>query len=359
MLLLYTSPNWPRSGPGGNNKTTLSYISYNESWDKEIIMKFETFKRTPDIFKPGTLTSLAEEIYSGKPAKDISRLTPDQFAQLPSIYGTLDPVGLDITQLEDKKVYKTSLGKEILGADIKAITMLMYDKPRTAYIEFGREKQVHNTALSGAVPIPMLGFKRFRNIEYDRWRSAFDGEITFDPETLEMKPKDDDSIRKAFKIDMLLGKTLASTFYDREANTIKWKGPLGLLALSALQADIWKLDVRTVKYFREYGMGNHKGNFATAWGTARLPDKLLDPKVEKRHIAMWNKAENPMRLMLAQRWAWYGNHRNTDMICSYRDWDIQPVAVDGTATAFIGLKPQDSATGGIGGMFGIGATVNE
>ncbi len=63
-------------------------------------MRFETFKPTTDIYKPGVLTSLMDDIYAGKPVNQLKRLTPDDFAQLPAIYGCLEPNNLDITSID-------------------------------------------------------------------------------------------------------------------------------------------------------------------------------------------------------------------------------------------------------------------
>src|SRR5210317_1143080 len=102
--------------------------------------KFATGNVYRDIFAPGKLTALAEEIYSGLPRKDYKGLTVDELAQIPTLYASINPLEQSVLDIEDEKVFKTSNNKEVLGADIKAITMLMYDKPRTAYVDFGRVK---------------------------------------------------------------------------------------------------------------------------------------------------------------------------------------------------------------------------
>ena len=46
-----------------------------------------------------------------------------------------------------------------------------------------------------------------------------------------------------------------------------------------------------------------------------------------------------MRLMLSQRWAWYGRHRNENMIMDFTDWSYMPKNVDDMSIAFEGIKP--------------------
>jgi len=306
-----------------------------------------------EIFKPGGLVSLAEEIYSGKDRKAYKGLTLDEFAKTPTLYSTFNPRELSILDLEDETVYKTTNGKEVLGADIKAFTMLMYDKPRTAYLEFGRVKQVHETMYSGAVPYPLLGFKRFHNIEYDKWRKMFDSGAYLD-KSMNMV-EEDGALEKAFKIDILLGNTFSSTQYDASTDQIVWKDSPGLLLLSTLRGVGYRPNPETLQYLRIKGMGNHRGSFASSYGTARV-DISKDEKIDNDIINMYNKAGTPMRLLMSQRWAWYGNHRCDDMIMDFQDWGHKPKKYDTVENAFTGLKPMKGTTGGIGAHFGIGGS---
>ena len=66
---------------------------------------------------------------------------------------------------------------------------------------------------------------------------------------------------------------------------------------------------------------NHDGHWSTAYGTAGL-------KTNDEVSILWDEISTPMRLMLAQRWIWYGKHRNTDMICDFQDWDSMPKSLD-------------------------------
>jgi hypothetical protein len=317
--------------------------------------QFQTYNVKQELFEPGRLVTLAEEIYAGKDSKSLNKLTTSEYMQLPSIYGCIDPTKQAILDFKDKDELVTSNNKIITGADLRAITMLMYDKPRSAYVNLGKVKQVHESIYSGAVPIPMLGFKRFRNVPYDDWREKFEGYVKLNKDTFELEPKKPGAIELAFKIDILLGKTLASTYYDAGDNTIKWKNRGGLLTLSTLTGKSWRPSTADVRYLREFGMGNHKGNFATAYGTSSMNTNFENDKVNPRIVRLWNSLDGPMRLMLGQRWVWFGMHRCSDMICDAQDWDYIPEQIDGTAKGFEGLTPTDTSSG-IGTMFGFGET---
>ena len=322
-------------------------------------MRFQTIgHRTTDIFKPGTLFNLLDEIREGTPAKECKQLTPDELATIPAIYATLDPLQ-DITAIPDEEEITTGNDKVIMGKDLKAITMLMYLKPRTAYCKFGKEVQ-YRSAVSGAVPLPMLGFKRYRKIPYEYWHdqikeelsSVVKGENKLDIYHV-FKP---DALEKIFKIDLLLGKTLASTYYDPVDDTIKLNEmkDWGLVLLSAFRDETFRPQVPDVRYFRVAGMGNYSGNMATRYGAAAISSGRIPAGVNERAIALHNKASTPMKLLLAQRWAWYGMHRSSDAINDYRDWDNMPKNLDNMSGGFVGVAPL-AAEGGNSGksVFGV------
>jgi len=316
--------------------------------------KFGTPKMYRDIFTPGKLSELAEEVFSGKAAKDIKRLTPDEFAKVPAIYSSFNPREISVLELEDDKEYTTTNKQNVLGRDIKAITMLMYDKPRTAYINFGSVKQVHQSIYSGAVPTVLLGYKRFWNIEYDQWRAKYEGHAYIDPSNYTVVEKEGD-LELAFKIDVLLGNSLASTRYDASTDTIVWndKG-YGLLLLSTIRGKGYRPNIETLDYLRTKGMGNYPGTYATSYGSARI-EPISYENIDNDILIMHNKASKPMRLLMSQRWAWYGNHRCSDMICDFQDWAYVPKSRDTLSMSFTGLKTKDAKPlAGIAAHFGIG-----
>ena len=317
-------------------------------------MKFQQLL-TKNIFEPERLYTLYADLKSGADVKSVSRLSLDDLAKVPEIYGALDPNDLDIPSLDNEAEFITTNKKVILGKDIKALTAMIYEKPRTAYVDFGRSSQVHNTLASGATPLALLGFKRFRGIDYDRWKTTVfnktNSKIAAKGRKLEWRVGNDDDIRFFWKLDMLLGKTLASTYYDNTTDTINWNQKFGLLQVSTLEGRGWMPDATTIRYLREAGMGNHRGNFATAWGTARISEDRIPDKVDKDIIRLWNASDTPVRLLLSQRWAWYGQHRCSDMISDILDWDRQPENVDKMSTSFKGEVPKQNVD--IGGLFGL------
>lgn len=311
-------------------------------------MKNFTFKGPKiyrEIFKPGSLTALTEEILNGAERKSYTGLTLDELAQVPSLYGAFNPREVNVLELEDEKVYKTPNGKEVFGSDIKSLTELMYRKPRTTYVEFGRVKQIHESMHSGAVPLPMLGFKRHFNIPYSKWMGTIE-DFELDKKTFEIKAKAG-GLERAFKLDLMLGQTFASTIFNQVTGDIEWNDKdYGLVILSTLRGKGYYPSAIEMEYLRTAGMGNYKGSYASQYGTASI---TIKKPYDSDIIKMYNKASTPMRLLMAQRWCWYGNHRMSDMIMDLQDWDRIPPKHDTVANVFVGLKPSGDRS-----VFGIG-----
>ena len=325
-----------------------------------------------DILTPGELTKLTDDVLSGLPTSKIKRLTTDEMHRIPEIYAGIDyspdnlMEGTILDYLEDDKVYKTHNKKEVLGSDIKSITLLMYLRPRTAYWKPDKP-QIHDTSVCGAVPLPLLGFKRYRGIPYYAWQrelcaEGFQPIVYFDdndhPSSFILDKGRDIDWTEAecpiYAVDMLLGKTLASTTYNEKTDSIDYT-KLGLVMLSFFDDEAFRPDYNDVHHFRAHNMGNFTGSFASAYGTAKVPEdwdeEEFDPHIV-RYI-MHNECTTPMRLMLSQRWAWYGLHRNTDMICDFLDWDNIPKSVDNMSVAMEGLKPKNLPQNLIRERFGL------
>lgn len=299
--------------------------------------KFAPPKQYRDIFTPGKLTALMNEIESGTDRKEYKGLTVDEFSKVPSLYSSFDPREISVLDLEKDKIYITKDKKEIFGADIKAITLLMYNRPRSAYIDFGRVKQCYESIYSGAVPYPLLGFKRFFGINYDSFRLKFSGvEITDEYHIL-------GGLEEAFRLDLLLGNTFASTYYNVEEDQIEWKNDFGLLLLGLLN---YNMSAEEEVYLRVKSMGNYRGSPSTSYGSVKV--KYCE-ELNSGLVDVYNIASKPMRLMMLQRWVWYGNHRCSDMICSATDWNAMPPKSDNITNVFTGLKPK----GGLKGIFDI------
>ena len=317
--------------------------------------------RKIDIFKPLFLTELYNNVISGKPTKEIRRLTTDEMHKIPEIYAQVPYTPDDLHEgqsildvIESEKEYTTGNGKTILGDDIKAITTLMYLSPRTAYWKPDRP-QVHDTSASGAVPLPMLGFKRWKGIDYQEWNyfstvgggseplaegvyNQEDEMPYFEINTSMYEPGD--VVEHAFCVDLLLGKTLASTYYDVATDEVSFNKLWGLFILSAFNTKDYRPGFHDIQTFRNYGKGKHPGSYATAYGTAKVPDEHFNEYPTIMHL--YNQCNTPMRLMLAQRWAWYGKHRNDDMICDFQNWNNMPKSVDHISQSLHSIKPDEA-----------------
>lgn len=314
------------------------------------------YTKRRDVFEEGFLTQLAEDVLAGKPVKEIKRLTTAELNRIPEIYAQVDfepceTVGCDqsiLDYIESDKVYTTGNKKEILGRDIKAITSLMYLRPRTAYWK-PDAPQIHDSSVSGGVPLPMLGFKRWRGIPYMAWNQLLGQTVN---------PKqpfvDDEGMlydadpNQVYNIDLLLGYTLASTYYCEEDDQIKLSDGLGLQLLSYYDNVEWRPNYNDIHNFREHNMGNYKGSYASTYGAVEIKDDDSIP------IHIHNMCNTPMRLMLSQRWIWYGNHRNSDMICDFQNWDNIPKSVDTMSRQMLGLAPVPDTKQTMKARFGIG-----
>jgi hypothetical protein len=277
------------------------------------------------------------------------KLTDTQMARIPSMFAKLEP-DFDVRSIINDKQYENSEGKSFLGKDLKALIALMYNKPRTAYWNSSRA-QIHDTSFCSGVPLPLLGFKRFRGMTYNDFKlssSCFEdtGEIF----NIKIRP---DCVEKLWHLDQLLGYSLASTSVEQHIGTYSVETtPLyGLGMLCALPADLpWTGKV--IRILREHGIGNRRGSFASTFGASEvqfndIKEDLLD--TEKDFIRLYNNCNQTVRHLLTQRWAWYGNHRNTDMICDFRDWNNVPKSVD---SDFEGLKPKEVITSSLE-MYGL------
>ena len=309
-----------------NKQITCSTSRRRRAFEQRRIMRFQVQN---DIFSEGYLLQLATSIIAGE--EKVNRLSTNELSKIPEIYAKIDynpeSEGCILDYIEADKVYKTGNGQEIVGADIRAITSLMYLKPRSAYWKPDKP-QIHDSSVGGGVPLAMLGFKRWKGINYYDWY------------------KDQESVQDVYNVDILLGKTLASTVYDFSTDMVSFdeKG-MGLVLLTAYKnratvGDIKKL--RTGNTFK-----NH--HFASGYGASKVAGGEDNPIIK-----MHNLCNTPMRLMMSQRWVWYGKHRNSDMICDYGDWDNIPKSVDDLSVAIKGEEPQVTRYKALKERFGIG-----
>lgn len=278
-----------------------------------------------NIYKQGFLNDFASNIFAGEKVK---KLNDQQFAQVISMYGMLD-INFNIREIENNNEYISSNNNVFYGKDLKAITALMYDKPRSAYWSSAKA-HIYDSSLSSAVPIPMLAMKRFRNVAYSHYM---------------LKTVD---LSNLWQLDQMLGRALASTSIV-EGRVVLNK-LMGLGALCNVKIVGWTSKV--IRYLREEGFNSRKGHYASTFNAGVVSEDNEDLSEEEiSFVALYNSCNAAIRHMLTQRWVWYGNHRNSDMICDPRDWDNVPTSVDTTSNVFIGIKPKPK--GGIADYYDI------
>ena len=304
------------------------------------MIQFNTHQIVSDnLLSGGYLFSLAERLFAGEKLSAKEKLSESQLHQVVNMYSKLSP-DFDIREIENDKTYQTHDGKDFLGKDLKAITALMYSKPRSAYLN-NKRPFIYDTSLCAGVPLPMLAFKRHRNLCFNGFR---------------MSPKDFNvheggiieclEVEKMWKLDQLLGHSLAST--SLENGSVHINETYGLGMLCGLQSeDIKGWTYKPVRILRELGFGKRRGNFASTFGASSVPLNTIEEELtkdEKAFVLLYNHSNAAVKHLLTQRWAWYGNHRNDDMICDPRNWDNTPLSVDKDSNSFIGIKPQQGPT---------------
>jgi hypothetical protein len=265
------------------------------------MFKFDnSHMNTSDIFKPGYLDNLYEKVLNGEELKKTEKLDISALSQIVTIYAGINPRKQRILELDDNDKIKTYNDKIVLGKDVKSITLLMWLKSRSAYVDFGRITQVHQASLSGAVPIPLLGFKRYWNIPYNSWRTK----------ALQCK-----TVEEMFNLDILLGRSLSSTGLDN--GTVYEEGLYGLIQASKNIEEMFDAD--TVLEFRKASYGKRAGNMLAGYGANHIPGAPEG----------YNESNTFIRMMLMQRWTYFSNHRCDEMICDVTNWDNMPEPVEG------------------------------
>jgi hypothetical protein len=295
------------------------------------MIKFTPHK-TSDLLAPGFLNTLAQRLFAGEKLTAKEKLSESQLAQVVGMYARFDP-DFDIREVEADKLYQTHDGKDFLGSDLKAITALMYSKPRSAYLT-NKRPFIHDSSLSSGVPIPMLAFKRHRDLSYNSFRMSPEDFYVEENCILECL-----NVEKLWKLDQLLGNSLASTSIVDGVVSVNEYWGLGMLC--ALD---WEWTYKTMRICRDLGFGTkRKGSFASTFGASAISFSDINEELSDEDmffINIYNNSNGAVRHLLTQRWVWYGMHRNDDMICDPRDWDSMPTSVDKTSNAFTGIKPQ-------------------
>ena len=273
-----------------------------------------------DLFKPGELTKWVSELLC---EVNTFKLTTSEYSRLPSLFN-FDPKETHVLSLDDDQVILSAENKEILGSDLKSLVMLMYLKPRSFYLK-NDKPYVHESFFSGGVPIPLLGFKRHQGISYDAWRTSCKCNAYINEEG-ELVAWEDD-VEKCFKLDVYLGRLLAST--EVKDDVVDWKGGYGLFLMSTSKLI---MDAGLVKSFRD-------STSPGAYRASKITGKKMLKEEAPEHLALYNSLSKDMRLMFIQHWIWYGKHRCSDMIMDHTNWDNEPRSFDGVDNLFKGLEP--------------------
>lgn len=300
-------------------------------------MKFVTrMYNQKRITEQGVITDILIKLRNED--KTVRKLTENELMQVPNIYGSLDPT-MDILNIDNKDKCNTDAGT-ITGADLKALTAIIYEYPRTAYVDCGKKPQYMVPLASSACPLALLGWKRKQNIPYNSWRLDKD---LFHIEEGKIKLADENALKQLFKLDLYLGKGLAST--GLSGGTLSLRKGHGLGMLSPI-TDIEYLR-KDIRYFREQGTYRNQ-NFASTYGATKVEENGRDITV------LYNSCNALLKLMIAQRWVYYGLHRASDLICDFRDWDNIPPSIDDTGPS---IKSEKQTT--IADMFGLDLTPKE
>lgn len=306
-------------------------------------MRFETLNVTKNVFEPGRLQLLLSDIELGKPTKDINRLSEIELERIATLFPNV-PKNKNILELSNDTVITGTNGDVVQGADFKAIVKLMYTKPRSAYTKY-TNKQLRSPVNSGT-PIGLLGYKRFSGVPYNAWRVEIVKHVRMRENELVYS---EDAVSEIFKLDLLLGKALASTYYDSDSDTIRLNPKYGLILASAHIENKYRPGLKETRRLRQKSMGRYNGHFSTQFGCVQINET-------SDFALLYNNCNSAMRLMLLARWAWYGMHRHDDMICDFQDWDNIPKNIDGVSTGMEGLTPAQSDAEGVNtgkGIFGV------
>lgn len=267
----------------------------------------------------GYLSTLYEELSSTDIKKPANALTTSELMQIPTFFASVPP---DFNIATWDSDVTSANGHTLTAKDFRSLVAIMYLFPRGKYWKAASHEKAYTcTQVSGAVPFPMLGFKRFQNIPYSHFM-----------------PKKELSIEECFKLDCLLGNAYASTGFDNEG-VVNWSQKAGLAKLcmeytTDLKSGWPEMTVGMIRWLRTEGFGKRQGNPQAGYGANMVQSKLSDP-----FVVLYNDSNVYIKHLLTQRWLYYYMHRNDDMICDVRDWDNIPGSADSTTAKMNELDP--------------------
>ena len=311
-------------------------------------MKRKYYNTNNKLFTPGAITTLAGKLDNGDKLKANDKLTDDELKQVPPLFAGLEPDFIP-SEIEDRADIKGMAGR-----DFKALLYIMYMYPRSAYRT--GPAQITASDYCSAVSLPLVGFKKYRNKNYNDWRisSSYFEIVDGHPVC--------SNVDKFIAVDMLLGYGLRSTEATNEGimTTELW----GLQTASAfleLSPDTSGLSPELVRIMRKLGFGNRKGNYATGYGSSTIAQhdvqlilkRELTPQ-ERYWIRFHNNCNQVLRHLITQRWCYYRLQRSDNMIGSFSDWDTHITSIDTDANSMLGVRPkQQTILNDNKGLFGL------
>jgi hypothetical protein len=300
------------------------------------MIKFQRYN-TQNIFTPGRLTLLAKRLIGNKErllAKD--KLTTSDMSQIPKMFAKLDP-DFVIEEIKNDDTLTTSDNKEFTGADFKALIAIMYKCSRGSYW-YPKENQLKQSSLCAATPLPLVGFKRFKNIPY----SYFQLPSEYFEDFLTIKKE---HIKDLYNLDRLLGYGLRSTIY--QDGVVNLSEAFGLGMFGSVDKEKVRFSPTLIKQVRELSLGNRSGSVFTSFGASKVTSVEVDDIGLEYWLNLYNNGNSLIKHMLTQRWVYYTYHRSEDMITNPFDWDKLMPALDTPSTSIKGLTPQKDTTTGL------------
>jgi hypothetical protein len=278
-----------------------------------------------DLFASGTLTTLYESLIEAKSnnTKIKNRLKEGELSRLVEIYAAVPP-DRDIEDIDPKETLTTPEDNRILGKDYRSMVLMVYQFARGDYSDI---KQVTTNAFSAGVPLGLLAYRNYYNKDYESWRLSPE---LFNVDGYKVYPNSSETLKKILKLDLLLGKALASTYID-ENNTIQCRTEAYGLALLCGITDYPRFRPGVIEQLREDSHGRRRGNSARGYGASRLLLTKEDEDTDK-FIRYYNRCNQNIKHLLLQKWI-YCVPNNTNMITDVRNWDKPMKAIDSPVTS--------------------------
>jgi len=270
-----------------------------------------------DILDEGYLTYLTQDCWE-RSTRKIPKLSTTELKQIATVYGQLCKHGnlYDLLFVEPK--HRIQIGnKTVHTRDFANFTLLRYLKAPSNYWKPDTKQAYGDTAACTGVPLALLGARNVLNRSYMTWVHGIDV----------------DNIEDVYKVDVFLGQGLSSTYLDPATGEKKWgkgRGPQKNGLIKHLYWPAQMFDGRYISTLRDSNQG-----YATNYSVS-------DCKEEFKNVEFFNDSSVCMKHLHIQGWCWYGNHRSTDMILCFSDWDKVPKSADSVISQLMSAQPKDN-----------------